>query len=113
MRKWGIVISVLYALIRQCIIAPGAVFLYGDKNSSWQDFLQGIGEAYSNWLFWIPAGAVLASQALLLFLSVDASQKGLRPRAHILVSCIAAAVLTALLTSGIVWSLGFAIHGDD
>lgn len=112
MRKWGIVISVFYVLIVLGFIVPGAVFLYGDKNSSWQDFFEGIGEAYSNWLFWIPAGAVLASQALLLFLSVDTSQKRLKPRAHILVSCSVAAILTALLTSAVIWSLGFAIRGD-
>jgi hypothetical protein len=28
-------------------------------------------------------------------------------------SCVAAALLTALLTSGIIWSLGFTIRGDN
>ena len=64
-------------------------------------------------MFWIPVVAVLVSQPLLLFLSVDTSQKRLKPRAHILVSCAVAGVLTALLASGVIWSLGFAARGED
>jgi hypothetical protein len=70
-------------------------------------------EAYGDWVLWLLIAAVLASQALLLFVSIDTSQKRLKPRAHILVSCVAVAVLTALLTSGIIWSLGFAIRGGN
>src|SRR5260221_10426254 len=48
-----------------------------------------------------------------LFLSVDTSQKRLKPRSHILVSVTVGALLTALLSSAVIWSLGFAIRGDD
>jgi len=113
MRKWGIVISVLYALILLCVIAPGAVYLTADKDSSWQDLLKGVGEAYRVWLFWVPAAAILASQALLLFLSVDTSQKRLKPRSHILVSVAVGALLTALLSAAVIWSLGFAMRGEN
>ncbi len=113
MRKWGIVISVFYALIVLAFIVPGAIFLALYKFEGWRKFLQSVTEAYGEWLLWLLIAAVLISQALLLFLSVDTSQKRLKPRAHILVSCVTAAVLTALLTSGIVWSLGFAIRGED
>jgi hypothetical protein len=112
MRKWGIVITVFYALIILVLIVPGTMFLTGYNNSSWQDFFQGLGETYGAWGFWVLAGAILASQALLLFLSVDTSQKRLKPRAHILVSCSVAAFLTALLTTAVTWSLGVAIRGD-
>jgi hypothetical protein len=113
MRKWGIVITVFYALILLGLIVPGAVLFTGGDFSNWPKLIQGVEEMYKEWMFWIPAGAVLASQALLLFLSVDTSQKRLKPRAHILVSCTVAAVLTALLSSAVVWSLGFAIRGDN
>jgi len=112
MRKWGIVITVFYALIVLGLVVPGAVFLLGGDFSKWSGLVRGVKDAYKEWMFWIPAGAVLASQALLLFLSVDTSQKRLKPRAHILVSCSVAAILTALLTSAVIWSLGFAIRGD-
>lgn len=113
MRKWGIVISAFYALILLAFIVPGATFLSLYKFEGWGEFLETVKEAYGDWMLWLLIAAILASQALLLFLSVDTSHKRLKPQAHILVSCVAAAVLTALLTSGIVWSLGFAIRGDN
>jgi hypothetical protein len=112
-RKWGIVISVFYALIVLAFIVPGAIFLALYKLEGWGKFLEAVTEAYGDWILSLLVAAVLASQALLLFLSVDTSQRRLKPHAHILVSCVAAAVLTALLTSGIVWSLGFAIRGES
>jgi len=112
MRKWGIVISVFYALILMGVIVPAAVFLFGNQYSRWSEFFSDLRTSYRQWLFWIPAGAILASQALLLFLSVDTSQKRLKPRAHILVSVTVGALLTALLSSAVIWSLGYAIRGD-
>ena len=113
MRKWGILISAFYALILLVLIVPGAILLAGIEFHSWKEFLGNLNEAYGDRVLWLLIVAVLASQALLLFVSIDASEKRLKPRAHILVSCVAAAVLTALLTSGIIWSLGFAIRGED
>jgi hypothetical protein len=114
MRKWGILISAFYALILLALIVPAATFLArADDISSWSRFLEIVQEAYRSWILWLLIAVVLASQALLLFVSVDTSKKRLKPRAHILVSCVAAAVLTALLTSGIIWSLGFGVRGDD
>jgi hypothetical protein len=113
MRKWGILISAFYALILLALIVPGAIFLAGVEYHSWREFLGSVNEAFGDWVLWLLVAAVLASQALLLFVSIDTSEKRLKPRAHIMVSCVAAALLTALLTSGIIWSLGFAIRGDN
>ncbi len=112
MRKWGIVISVFYALILLGLIGPAGFFLTGVKFNDWSDFLGGALATYKEWLFWVPAVALLASQALLLFLSVDTSQKRLKPRSHILVSVTVGALLTALLSSAVIWSLGFALRGE-
>jgi hypothetical protein len=112
MRKWGIVISVVYALILLGLIVPAVFFFSGAEFKGWSDFFGGVRDTYKELLFWIPAGAILLSQALLLFLSVDTSQKRLKPRAHILVSVTVGALLTALLSSAVIWSIGFAIRGD-
>lgn len=53
--------------------------------------------AYNEWLVWIPIVAVIAGQALLLFLSVDTSQKRLKPRTHLAVSVVVGSMLFALL----------------
>jgi hypothetical protein len=112
LRKWGIVISVFYALILLGLIVPVSMFIVGGDFSKWSGFIRGIKDSYTDWMFWILAGALLASQVLLLFLSVDTSHKRLKPRTHILVSVTVGALLTALLSSAIIWSVGFAIRGD-
>jgi hypothetical protein len=55
----------------------------------------------------------LSGQAILLFLSVDTSFKRRKPRAHIAVSYIAAAMLFALLTFAAIFSLGVATYGGN
>jgi hypothetical protein len=112
MRKWGIIISAFYALILLVLLVPGGVLLFATPSAP-ADFLRGVEEVYGEWLLWVPLGILLISQALLLFFSVDTSEKRLKPRAHILVSCAAAGILTALLTSAVIWSLGFAIGGEN
>jgi len=112
MRKWGVVISVFYTLVLLAFVVPGAIFLASDKFEGWVKFFRSVIGAYGDWSLWLLIVAVLASQALLLFLSVDTSQKRLKPRSHILVSVTIGALLTALLSSAIIWSLGVAIQGD-
>jgi predicted membrane channel-forming protein YqfA (hemolysin III family) len=112
MRKWGIVLTGFYVVILLGLIVPGAMFVAGGDFSNWPGLIHGMKDLYGDWAFCILVVAVVGSQALLLFLSVDTSQKRLKPRTHIMISCTVAAILTALLTSAVIWALGFAIRGD-
>ncbi|HYL63210.1 MAG TPA: hypothetical protein VE077_11375 [Candidatus Methylomirabilis sp.] len=112
MRKWGLVVTAFYALIVVLVLVPGAYLVSGADSSSVGEFIKGVRATYAEWVLWILLGAVLGSQALLLFLSVDTTEKRLKPRSHVLVSCAAAGILTALLISAVVWSVGFAEGGD-
>jgi len=107
MRKWGILISAFYAFILLVLVVPGVVFLAGPDFSD-----HALRDTYADWLVWITVLIVLSAQALLLFLSVDTSHKRLKPRTHILVSCAVVALLTALLSTAVILSLGVAIRGD-
>lgn len=111
MRKWGVVISLIYALIVVALLVPLAVLLVGPWQW-WGAFGEGILATYREWLVWVLVVIILGGQALLLFLSVNTSQKRLKPRAHILLSCSVGAILTALLTFAVVGSLGVGIKGD-
>lgn len=110
MRKWGVLISILYALIVLSLLLPVAVLLAGPPNL--RDFLQGLLGAYRAWGVWILIVIVVGGQILLLFLSADTTQKRLKPRAHILVSCAIGALLTALLTFAVIGCIGVARQGD-
>lgn len=102
MRKWGTVVTLCYALMVLLLVVPGAVWLA--KGS--------VVGAYKVWATWVPIGIVVAGQALLLFLTVDTSMQRLRPRAHIIVSCLLAGTLWALLAGAAILSLGYGIYGD-
>jgi len=109
MRKWGAIVSVAYAVIVLGLLIPGAMLLVNhSRRYLWGDILS----VYKEWVTWIFVGVLLAGQALLLFLSVDTSWQRLRPRAHILVSSLAAGSLSALLMGAAGFSLGMGIWGD-
>jgi hypothetical protein len=107
MRKWGILISLFYASIIFVLLVPAAVFLVGGITLG--DLSKGVKDAYQEGLVWLPLVIVVSGQALLLFLSVDTSQKRLKPRAHILVSCTVTAMLLALLATAAVLCVGLAV----
>jgi hypothetical protein len=113
MRKWGIVISVFYAVIVLGLLLPAAIPLGGWGGPFSQEFYGDLHDFYSMGVVWIPIGAVLAGQAALLFLSVDTSFKKLRPRAHIAFSVTVASMLIAMLAVAVFYCLDAAVRGDD
>jgi hypothetical protein len=113
MRKWGVVITALYALIVLGLIAPGAIFIIGGDAAHWSGVKEGMQSLSTTGLIWAAIAAVVCGEAALLFLRVDTSWRRIKPRAHILVSCAVAGVLTALLTAAAVWAIGFTVRGDD
>jgi glucan phosphoethanolaminetransferase (alkaline phosphatase superfamily) len=110
MRKWGIVISVLYAVIVVGLLAPAGLRLAMSGSNA--PFFRTLGDMYTSWLTWVPIVAVVAGQAVLLFLSVDTSQKRLKPRTHLAVSVIAGSMLFALLSYAAFSAAGAAAMGD-
>src|SRR5580698_6454301 len=70
MRKWGIVITICYALILLGLFLPVFVF-YTMGPSTISVFRQDLIEVYQNGVLWLPLGTFISGQALLLFLSVD------------------------------------------
>ena len=110
MRRWGLLITGAYVVILLCVIVPAGVLLAGPASGA--EFISGLADTFKQWMSWFLIGVLVIGQASLLFLSVDTSHRRLRPRAHVLVSCSVAAILTALLISGVVCSLGVAARGD-
>lgn len=106
MRKWGVVITLFYALAILLLIVPGAVWMGLGKVPNAHQVL-GVYQAT-----WTLIVVVIAGQALLLFLSVDTSFQRLKPRAHILVSGLVTGTLWALLSGAAIFALGFGIYGD-
>jgi len=106
MRKWGVIITAFYALALVLLLWPAAALSIKFEPS----ILRGI---YKEWLPWIPIAILVAGQAILLFLSVDSSQKRLKPRVHVLVTFWSAALLFALLSFAGLCTLTAGAFGDN
>jgi hypothetical protein len=108
------VLTVFYAVIVVGLLVPGGVWITGyvGRATGFRDLLQGSREVLENWLSSAIIAMILISQMLLLFLSVDTSQKQLKPQTRIWVSCTVAGGLSALLAWSAVFSLGVGISGD-
>ncbi|MGD0840283.1 MAG: hypothetical protein ABSA32_03905 [Candidatus Acidiferrales bacterium] len=113
MRKWGIVITVVYALIVVGLVTPGSILIIGGDAGKLSALPEAFGALFAQGFVWAAVGIVVCGEAALLFLRVDTTWRHAKPRAHILVSCAVAGALTALLTAAAVWSIGFAARGDD
>jgi hypothetical protein len=101
MRRWGVVITALYAAVLICLIVPTAVIIGNVR----------LREAYQEWSTWGFIAILVTCQATLLFLSVDTSQRP-RPRTNIVLAYTITAVLFSLLAICFILCLVAAINPD-
>ncbi len=111
MRKWGVVVTLFYALAILALLVPGYLLLI-QSDSDWTKYHRDVKEAYASAGTWVAVAIPVIGQALLLFLRVDTSHKRLKPRAHILVSSAITAFFLAILTFAGVFSSLVALKGD-
>lgn len=97
--KWGAIVTAYYMFALALLVFPAVMAVTASKGIF--DYIIMI---YGAWGFWVVIGLFGAAEALLLFLSVDTRFKKLRPRAHIVTSCVLAGLMFALLVAGAVSS---------
>ncbi|MDX1375419.1 MAG: hypothetical protein R3357_07660 [Burkholderiales bacterium] len=104
MRRWGLIVTLFYALVLLLLLLPGALAL-ASKHVTVTSLLRYTIEGLSSGYLWICAGILAAGEALLLFLSVDSTWRRHRPRAHVAVTALLTGFFIALLASAAIWSL--------
>lgn len=112
MRRWGVVVTLFYAAAVLLLIVPMAVVMIGEWKVA-ADIHREVRDVYHYWLTWVFAAVFILGQALLLFLSVDTSDRRLKPRTRIAFSIASAGLLLAVLTFAAVSSIAVAIRGDS
>jgi len=112
MRRWGIVISLVYALIIVGLLMPAGVLLGGEHGLRSAAFYSDLKGAYGEWILWVPMTMLLLGQVALLMLSVDTTQRRLKPRSPVLQSALLAGTLFMLLTVAAFFSAGVAVYSD-
>jgi len=121
MRRWGIVVTLFYAVFVVFLLVPLVPATIA-KNDYWKGadsagaivgkLVFPLVEWHSDASWWLWVGMLVGGQALLLFLSVDTSRRMLRPRGHVAVTFGLAALLLALLSLAAVLSLAAGAYGD-
>jgi hypothetical protein len=99
MKKWGLVITAVYALIVLGLLAPAFVALVA-TTPTLPDFLS----MYQSWGVWVLAGVAVLGEFVLLMVSVDTSQKRIRRRSPIILSAITVGLFLMIVTGAIILS---------
>jgi len=109
MKKWGLVIIFIYALIVLGLLAPAFLTMASSSPPSLSD----LREFYQSWWVWMVGGVFVLGQFVLLSLSVDTSQKRMRPRSPIVLSAITVGLFLMIVTGAIMLSALIALKLDD
>lgn len=114
MRRWGIVITLFYAVVVVVLLPPAWQWLRSPTVDIFgAEFVSGLshdlGWVYRNWFVWAWAGILVSGQAMLLVLSADTSWRRAEPRQYRTVTVITIALLAALLTNAGFWSLSITV----
>jgi len=116
MKKWGLVISAYYLVVVLAMFWPffiGALYMLFDHSQfTWPTYVSRTRDLYSEWRFALPVAVVFIAQFLLLFISVDTSNRRLKPRARLLLPATLTGLFTAVLAFGACTSLLVAFTGD-
>lgn len=114
MRRWGMLITLAYAVILTAFLVPLVELLNAHFRSPEfrRTFVDNVAKGYSSWSTWMFIGICVAGQVLLLFLSVDTTFQKIKPRAHILLSCLLTASASAVLSGAALLCIGFGIWSD-
>lgn len=109
MKKWGLVVTLFYGVLVLVFLAPVYMLLVSSSTPSAADFKEAYTSSGEPWLI---AVVVMLGAFLLLWLSVDTTQRRLKPRTHILVSALTTGLFLAVLSLSIIFAVGFAVRGD-
>lgn len=109
MKKWGLIITVFYALMVLGLLLPAFVLLAASSTPGLTVFK----EVYREWATWVVAGLFIAGQFVLLSLSVDTTPRKLRSRTPIVVSALTTGLLLAVVTSVTGISLLLVVLGES
>lgn len=116
MKKWGLLVTSYYTLVVLAMFWP--LFwnlwyaVYDNKQFTWDNYVRHLHDSYGEWTFALPVAIVFVGQVLLLFVSVDASNRRLKPRARLLLPAALTGLFTAVIGFGVCGSILVAIWGD-
>jgi hypothetical protein len=109
MKRWGLVIAILYALIAVAFLIPAMLLLCEPSRPTLQQFQ----EIYASVVTWILLGILLVGEVVLLSLTVDTSHRRLRPRRAVTLTAVVAGFFLAFLMLEGALAFFLAVWGEN
>ncbi len=117
MKKWGLLVTAYYIVAVVALFWPFIwvldVVRHEFKPMSWKIYAENVSEMLSHLWLAIPMAVVVLGQILLLVISVDRSQRRLRPRAGLMLPVVLTGLFLSVLGSGILTSILLAVFRDN
>jgi hypothetical protein len=114
MKKWAVVVVVLYGVSLVLLTLPVLISAFWDpaKNGSvFED--QTLKTLYMQWPYWLGVAVFLLSQAALLIIPVRASEKRPASRRTVWLPVITSALMMALLAGGFIMAICETVRGKE
>ena len=108
MKRWGLIIALVYVVIVLAVLAPATLLLIRSYTPTLADFR----EAYQSSILWIITAVIILGEFVLLWLSVDTSERRLRPRTRVVISAITSGLFLMIMTVVIVLAFTLALWGE-
>jgi hypothetical protein len=108
MRKWGFAVAGLYFVALVVLSCPVALAAFWPKST-----MSTILEMYGAWTYWIWIAVLICGEVLLLVVPIHQAEGRLRDRRPLLVPVITSCLFFSLLVFFFVWTVTFAIWGDE
>ncbi len=109
MKKWGLVVTLVYALIVLGLLVPATLLLMARSTPAWSSYK----EFYQAWGTWIIAGVFVLGQAVLLGLSVDTTQRRVQSRTPIVLSAVTVGFFLTVITVVVVVAAFLVVWGEN
>lgn len=121
-RRWGVIVSAYYGVILVVLLIPAAHYLgFGSETESLSSVYDKIMPALfdleaivgGGWIGWVGVAILVSGQMLLLGVTVDASQRRLRPQRRLIYSVVATTIAVGALTLAGLGAIAAAILSDE
>ncbi len=109
MKKWGLVVTLLYALIVVGLLVPAMLLLASRSIPTLSTYK----EFYQAWGSWIVAGVFILGQAVLLGLSIDTTKRRLQSRTPVVLSALTVGFFLTVITVVVVMAAFLVLWGEN
>jgi len=114
MPRWAIIVTVFYVVVVLGLFTLTAAYIGSDGVTEALAALFDLESIQDGtWGAWLLIVGFVAAEAMMLFVSVDRSERRPTPRRRLVFAVLSITAAVGALGTALIWSLGAAVWGDD